>query len=215
MDVEAELARIDKALHDYEHLVYPAGEWQKLEKQIYQEIRELGKRDPAALRAHIGTVPITDPSPEIPLYPYLDALASEGEQWHSLYVEQMDRILEAAEAAEDPFWIFSIFGAYVKLPLTKNSKLVRKIRVRFINALHSPRATIRATTINLLSDFLFDDVETIWAMQKILQEDTDWRVQAQCYDVLQEEGHLPDGYKRPFGLRLRMLHRGAWQSGFI
>jgi hypothetical protein len=210
LSISAELSAINRRLIELSgsNLDVKSPEYNSIAQGIHREIVELASRNPRDFRQFLEVIP-TGRVPENTLFELYEALFTERDKFQGLLLSELDRLLRLADQAGDPRGVLSGVKAFFFCVTDKGSEFERKVADRLIESLHSHSPAVRANCMDLLAEFIAKYSHIFEWIQRALVDDSDWRVREVAYEILDDEGRLPPGYKRPFSQWLRLWLTGG------
>jgi len=203
--VEAKLKLLDERLEKYSDSNPYGVEDDPEQKAIYSDIRNLAEQAPQVVASHIRNMPMGLAEPGNYRDDYVEALLKDPDKFSNLLLSELDFLIHQAGKLLHPQCVLSYVSVFGVGYTGKETDFERRVRNRVLEALDSDSPYVRGHCINLLLDFAYENEYCIRRMQKILTEDTDWRVRDVTFDILREMNKLPADYRRPFSQRLLAL----------
>ena len=171
------------------------------EDALMIELHALDDRQEERLRVALRNVPL---EVENGLYYVYDLLARDSGRWCDVLVEELDRLLAAAERSRYPETVLKPLTAYFSLIDDSDSSVVKKLRACLIPYLDSKVEVVRRRAASMIGDFTFrENRKVIERLLDLMEQDRSWRVRYAAFVALTQAEAVPPGTRLSLADRLR------------
>ena len=141
------------------------------------------------------------------------ALAAEPDNWEDFFLEELERLFDAAKSAADPVAVLTHLEAFAYLAAKEGGALQRRLRQRLQKELDAKNPFIRRRATWAIGDFLYaSNYDVIGKLKQALTDDPDWRVRYYANTALEHIDKLPAKYRKPFIDKIRALFMNPFKG---
>ncbi len=178
--------------------------------RLFAELRAVAKNDRATFINVVRALPFENSNTLFEVYM---ALAGEPGRWEDFFLEELERLFNAAHSAADPVAVLTHLEAFAYLASKQEGSLQRRMRQRFQKELDSPHVAIRHRAIWAIGDFLYaSNYDVINKLKQLLAEDRDWRVRYYAHTALKSINKVPPEYRPSFLDKTRAIFMNPFKG---
>lgn len=165
-------------------------------RRLFAELRVVARKNRAEFITAVRALPFANNNMLFTVYV---ALTEEPEYWEDFFLEEVERLLNAAGSATDPVAVLTHLEAFAYLASKEEGALQRRLRLRFQKELDASNVAIRRRAIWAIGDFLYaSNYDVINKLKQLLAEDRDWRIRYYAYTALECINKVPTEYRQSF-----------------
>lgn len=164
--------------------------------RLFAELRVVARNNRDEFMTTVRALPFANNNMLFEVYV---ALAGEPEYWEDFFLEELERLLTAAQSAADPVAVLTHLEAFAYLSANEEGALQRRLRQRFQKEIDAANVAIRRRAIWAIGDFLYaSNYDVINKLKQLLAEDRDWRIRYYAYTALECINKVPTEYRQSF-----------------
>jgi len=178
--------------------------------RLFAELRAVAKSRRAEFIQTVRTLPFENNNTLFEVYL---ALAAEPESWEDFFLEELERLFDAARSAADPVAVLTHLEAFAYLAADEEGALQRRLRLRLQKELDSGNLFIRRRATWTIGDFLYaSNYDVISRLRQALTDDPDWRVRYYAHTALEHINKAPAGYRKPLIDNIRAIFMNPFKG---
>jgi len=120
--------------------------------RLFAELRIVALNNRAEFMTAVRALPFENSNTLFAVYM---ALAGEPELWEDFFLEEVERLFNAAQSTADPVAVLTHLEAFAYLSAKEEGALQRRLRLRFQKEFDASNVAIRRRAIWAIGDFLY------------------------------------------------------------